>query len=101
MCIGNNSYIKSLSTINRLAEYIKNNIRDGSQLVALETSTLAGFITILIATILEFIYTRSKTHLLQDNQIKIIETDFEIDSEDNYEIITFKKKDIDTSEDLE
>ncbi len=92
---GNNSYIKSLSSVNKLADYIKNNIKDGSELFASGTSTMAGFVAILTTVTLEFTYTNTKNYFIKDNQIELLEindSDIEISNiDDDYEIITFKK----------
>jgi hypothetical protein len=87
------SVITSAST-NKLADYAKTNIKAGSQLTALGASTLAGFIAIILTIIFEFTYNQTKTYLLKDRQIEVKDTDFEIETIDDFEIITLKEKEI-------
>ena len=82
------------STTNKLAEFIKTNIKSGSQLTALSASVLVGFISIILTIMLEFTYTHTKKYLIQDKQIEINNIDFEIDTIEDYEVITLKEKDI-------
>lgn len=91
---GDISSIVVSTTTNKLADYVKTNIKTGSQLTAIGTSTLVGFITILLTIILEFTYTQTKTYLLKDNQLEVKDSDFEMESIDDFEIITLKQKEI-------
>lgn len=83
------SSITSVST-NKLAEYINTNIKTGSHITALGISTIAGFITIILTIIGEFIYSKTRDYINKIN-INFNESDFSIETVDDFEIITLTK----------
>ena len=83
------STITSVTT-NKLAEYIKTNIKTGSQLTALGTSTIAGFVVILLTIIAEFLYSKTKDYINKPS-INFIESDFSIVTIDDFEIVSLNK----------
>ena len=80
----------------RLGEYIKTNIKTGSQLTAIGASALTGFVAILLTVILEYLYSKTKNYLSNKQvvPIEIKESDFLISNVDDFEIINYNGKNI-------
>ena len=91
---GNIPYVISSTLTNKLAEFVKTNIKVGSEMSAISASVIAGFIAILFTVFLEFTYRQTKKYLLKNTkQHKYIEDNyinFSIVTVDDFEFITLK-----------
>ena len=91
---GNFPSAVSTTMTDRLAEFVKTNIKVGGEMTALSTSLMAGFFAILLTTFLEFSYMQTKTYLIKNTccnkYFDVNYINFSSDTVDDFEFISLK-----------